>query len=50
MGFRGDLSIKPPIPVFPDMDRQARYKPQAENDFLPMAEIIGRFCQYRGKR
>ena len=23
------------------MDRQARYKPQAENDFLPMAEIIG---------
>ncbi|MGB0418123.1 MAG: c-type cytochrome [Opitutales bacterium] len=34
MGFRGDLSSKPPIEVFPDMDRQARYKPQAENDFF----------------
>ena len=34
MGFRGDLSTKPPIEVFPDMDRQARYKPQAENDFF----------------
>ena len=34
LGFRGDLSTKPPIEVFPDMDRQARYKPQAENDFF----------------
>ena len=31
------------------MDRQARYKPQAENDFLPMAETIGRFLQYSGR-
>ena len=33
-GFRGSLSDKPPIEVFPDMDRQARYKPQAENSFF----------------
>ncbi len=33
-GFRGSLSEKPPIEVFPDMDRQARYKPQAENEFF----------------
>lgn len=33
-GFRGSLSKKPPIEVFPDMDRQARYKPQAENNFF----------------
>jgi mono/diheme cytochrome c family protein len=29
LGFRGDFSQKPPIEVFPDMDRMARYKPQA---------------------
>src|SRR5690606_8890323 len=33
-GFRGSQSTKPPIEVFPDMDRQARYKPQAENEFF----------------
>ncbi|MFU8848682.1 MAG: c-type cytochrome [Opitutales bacterium] len=33
-GFRGSLSEKPPIEVFPDMDRQARYKPQGENNFF----------------
>ncbi len=33
-GFRGSLSEKPPIEVFPDMDRQARFKPQAENSFF----------------
>ena len=27
-GFRGSLSEKTPIEVFPDMDRQAKYKPQ----------------------
>ena len=27
-GFRGSKSTKPPLEVFPDMDRQARYKPQ----------------------
>lgn len=34
LGFRGTISTKPPLEVFPDMDRQARYKPQAENDFF----------------
>ena len=34
LGFRGSTSTKPPLEVFPDMDRQARYKPQAENDFF----------------
>ncbi|MFO8028172.1 MAG: cytochrome c [Opitutales bacterium] len=35
LGFRGALSEKPPLEVFPDMDRQARYKPQGENSFFP---------------
>jgi mono/diheme cytochrome c family protein len=34
LGFRGSLSRKTPIEVFPDMDRQAKYKPQAANDFF----------------
>jgi mono/diheme cytochrome c family protein len=34
LGFRGSISTKPPLEVFPDMDRQARYKPQGENDFF----------------
>jgi mono/diheme cytochrome c family protein len=34
LGFRGSKSTKPPLEVFPDMDRQARYKPQAENEFF----------------
>lgn len=34
LGFRGSLSQKPPLEVFPDMDRQAKYKPQSENDFF----------------
>lgn len=33
-GFRGSISEKTPIEVFPDMDRQARYKPQGENSFF----------------
>jgi len=33
MGFRGDLSKNAPIEVFPDMDRQAKYKPQTVNEF-----------------
>ncbi len=33
-GLRGRTSEKPPIEIFPDMDRQARYKPQAENEFF----------------
>ena len=34
MGFRGMPSTLPPIEVFPDMDHQAKYKPQAESKFF----------------
>ncbi|HWA28331.1 MAG TPA: cytochrome c [Lacunisphaera sp.] len=34
MGFRGMSSTRPPIEVFPDMDHQAKYKPQAESKFF----------------
>ena len=34
MGFRGMKSSLPPIEVFPDMDHQAKYKPQAESKFF----------------
>lgn len=34
MGFRGSKSLKPPLEVFPDMDRMAKYKPQSENTFF----------------
>ena len=34
MGFRGLRSTRPPIEVFPDMDRQAKYKPQAGSKFF----------------
>jgi|TARA_A100001015_G_scaffold198888_1_gene222003 mono/diheme cytochrome c family protein len=34
LGFRGSLTRKTPIEVFPDMDRQAKYKPQASNSFF----------------
>ena len=30
-GFRGDVSRKPPIEVFPDMDRQMKLRPQEPN-------------------
>lgn len=33
-GFRGRKSTKPPIEVFPDMDRQAKYKPELESQFF----------------
>ena len=33
LGFRGSLTKKEPIEIFSDMDRQAKYKPQAENSF-----------------
>jgi mono/diheme cytochrome c family protein len=33
-GFRGSITTKPPLEVFPDMDRQAKYKPQAESAFF----------------
>lgn len=34
LGFRGSLSTKPPIELIPDMDHQAKYKPQAESAFF----------------
>lgn len=34
MGFRGRRSSQPPIEVFPDMDHQAKYKPQMESKFF----------------
>lgn len=34
MGFRGSISTRPPLEVFPDMDRQAYYKPQSRSAFF----------------
>ncbi len=33
-GFRGSKSRKPPTEIFPDMDRQAKYKPQKTSEFF----------------
>jgi mono/diheme cytochrome c family protein len=33
-GRRGDLSRRPPIEVFPDMDRQPKLRPQTSSDFF----------------
>lgn len=35
LGFRSDKFRKPPVWVFPDMDIQAKYLPQGQNDFFP---------------
>ena len=35
LGMRGRLSQKPPIEVFPDMDRQLKLRPQQPNEFFP---------------
>lgn len=34
MGYRGMISTQPPLEVFPDMDHQAKYKPQASSKFF----------------
>ena len=34
LGRRGDFSQNTPIEVFPDMDRQAKYKSQTANNFF----------------
>jgi len=34
-GLPGRMSRQPPIEVFPDMDRQAKLRPQKPNDFFP---------------
>jgi hypothetical protein len=33
-GFRGDISRKPPLEVFPDMDRQPKLRPMEPNGFF----------------
>ena len=34
LGFRGSFTEKTPLEVFPDMDHQAKYKPQMSNSFF----------------
>lgn len=34
LGFRGRISTKPPLEVFPDMDRQSKYLPQDRSAFF----------------
>src|ERR1017187_7604157 len=34
-GFRGGPSRKPPIEIFPDMNRQLKLRPQKPNAFFP---------------
>jgi mono/diheme cytochrome c family protein len=34
-GFRGELSRKPPIEIFPDMNRQLKLRPQEPDSFFP---------------
>lgn len=34
LGFRGSESTRPPLEVFPDMDRQPKYEPQAASAFF----------------
>lgn len=50
LGFRGGTTSRPPIEVFPDMDRQPRYEAQGESEFfadgradrLPVEGTVGR--------
>jgi mono/diheme cytochrome c family protein len=50
LGFQGKMSRKPPVELFPDMDRQAKLRPQEPNHFfangvssqLPVAGTIAR--------
>ncbi len=34
LGFRGSISTKPPLEVFPDMDRQSKFHPQGDTAFF----------------
>jgi mono/diheme cytochrome c family protein len=34
LGFRGSHSRKPPVEIFPDMDRQPKYRPQSHSEFF----------------
>jgi mono/diheme cytochrome c family protein len=54
-GKRGDISRKPPLEVFPDMDRQPKLRPQTHADFfadgmssrLPVAGTVARGSAYQ---
>ena len=41
-GFRGSLSRRPPIELFPDLDRQPKLRPQTANEFFANSRSI--FC------
>ncbi|MEW6305358.1 MAG: cytochrome c [Verrucomicrobiota bacterium] len=53
-GKQGDMSRKPPLEVFPDMDRQPKLRPQTANSFfadrlssqLPVAGTVARDSAY----
>jgi mono/diheme cytochrome c family protein len=53
-GFRGEKSTKPPIELFPDMDRQPKLRPQVPNGFfangmssqLPVPGTVARGAAY----
>src|SRR2546428_10496436 len=53
-GFRGGMSRKPPVEVFPDMDRQPKLRPQTHNNLfqdqlssrLPVAGTLPRGSAY----
>jgi mono/diheme cytochrome c family protein len=34
LGFRGSISTRPPLEVFPDMDRQSKFHPQGVSPFF----------------
>lgn len=50
LGFRGSNTTKPPLEVFPDMDRMPKYMPQSESSFfsdgrtdrLPVTSTVAR--------
>jgi hypothetical protein len=54
-GKRGDMSRKPPLEVFPDMDRMPKLRPQTHADFfadkmssrLPVAGTVARGSAYQ---
>ena len=43
-GFRGDVSRKPPIEVFPDMDRQMKLRPQEPNAVFGNDRSFSKLC------
>lgn len=56
LGFRGDMSRKPPIEIFPDMDRQPKLRPSDKNAFfedgmssrLPVIGTVARGAAFEG--